>query len=116
MVMDLVEAEALQLAMRKAIPGTMSRFRITELSGVTKPAQEGARAVFMKRAADPPARDPEPSEPSTPEGWAARRTAVEKACEAIAAEMVTASDGKLTFEKAFDQLLREHPTLAQAVI
>ena len=32
-----------------AIPGRMTKFKISELSGVTKPAQEGARAVFMKR-------------------------------------------------------------------
>jgi hypothetical protein len=34
----------------KAIPGKMTKFRIGELSGVNRPAQTGARAVFMKRA------------------------------------------------------------------
>jgi hypothetical protein len=36
-------------AVQKAIPGIMSKFRIGELSGVNRPAQTGARAVFMKR-------------------------------------------------------------------
>lgn len=39
-------------AIAKAIPGVMSKFRISELSGVNSPAQAGARAVFMKRADD----------------------------------------------------------------
>lgn len=37
-------------AIAKAIPGRMTKFKISELSGVNRPAQTGARAVFMKRA------------------------------------------------------------------
>lgn len=34
----------------KAIPGVMTKFKLTELSGVTRGAQVGAKAVFMKVA------------------------------------------------------------------
>lgn len=35
-----------------AMPGVMTKFKISELSGVDRPAQGGARAVFMKREGD----------------------------------------------------------------
>lgn len=34
----------------KAIPGSMTKFKLRELSGVTRPAQTGAKAVFLKVA------------------------------------------------------------------
>jgi hypothetical protein len=37
-------------AIAKAIPGRMTKFKLNELSGVTRGAQPLARAVFMKRA------------------------------------------------------------------
>lgn len=37
------------------MPGKMTKFRISELSGVTRPAQTGAKAVIMKRADGDPA-------------------------------------------------------------
>lgn len=42
----------------KAIAGVMTKFRISELSGVNSPAQKGARAVFMKRDDSEPESDP----------------------------------------------------------
>jgi hypothetical protein len=42
-----------------SIPGTMSRFRIDELSGVDRPAQKGAKAVIMKRDSANPTPVPE---------------------------------------------------------
>jgi hypothetical protein len=42
------------MADHKPLPGVMTKFRIDELSGVTRPAQGGAKAVIMKRADDNP--------------------------------------------------------------
>ncbi len=53
------------------MPGKMTKFRIRELSGVDKPAQQGAKALFMKR-------DESPAHGGQPEG-ATMPNAIKKA-------------------------------------
>lgn len=79
-------------------PGVMSKFRITELSGVDRPAQEGARAVIMKKAA-PPAPSPEPVT------FAKRREATRDALDALATAKARAEG--ISFAKAYDRLCVE---------
>lgn len=43
---------------KKAIPGVMTKFKLTELSGVTRPAQGSARVAIMKLGDDPGEVDP----------------------------------------------------------
>ncbi len=85
------------------LPGRMTRFRIDEISGVPKPAQEGARAVIMKSDA----RD-------VPVDWTARRGAVRAGLEALAKDKARVEG--TTFAKAYDALLVASPELARVVI
>ncbi|HEY2707558.1 MAG TPA: hypothetical protein VGI95_05845 [Caulobacteraceae bacterium] len=108
----VLQAELAQLAFRKAgFPGVMTRFRLTELSGVTKGAQAGARVAILKRA------DPAPTtsrDPADAEGWAARRLACQDALEAVAKSRASAE--ATTFAKAYAAILAEEPALFAAVI
>ncbi|WP_372783471.1 hypothetical protein [Phenylobacterium sp.] len=87
------------------ISGVMTRFRIHELSGVDTPAQEGARAVIMKRGGG---RADDPSVIAEPEpvvDFAARKAATREAVDALAKAKAKAEG--CTFEKAFDRLCVE---------
>lgn len=87
----------------KNLKGRMTKFRISELSGVDRPAQAGATVAILKRA-----RDPEPID------WVARKAACREAVDALA--KARASTAGVSFEKAFSQLLAAEPELAAAVI
>lgn len=105
----ILQAEWRQTEFRKAgFPGVMKRFRIAELSGVTKGAQAGAKVAILK-SAEAASRDP-----ADADGWAARRLACQDALEAVAKSRATAEG--ITFAKAYAAILAEEPALFAAVI
>ncbi len=97
-----------------AIAGRMTKFRITELSGCTKPAQEGARAVFMKRdgsSDDEPA--PVDPAPSFSLDWDAIKAHALDGLQKTAQELARRTG--CTYEKAYVDLLERCPDIAAAV-
>jgi hypothetical protein len=106
-MVDLVEAEAAQLAFRKSIPGRMSKFKLTELSGCDRPAQAGATVAFLKRedGIPPAAVEPDP---------VIRKAAVLAGVEALA--KARAADSGVSYERAYSDLILGSPELAAAVV
>lgn len=80
--------------------------RAAERLGLLKSAPSEPRGVPFHKSAD---RDP-----GSPEAWDARRDATRKAVDALAASKAAAEG--LSFEKAYDAVLRAAPELAEAVI
>jgi hypothetical protein len=122
-----------------ALPGRMTRFRISELSGVDVPAQRGAVAVFIKRDED--SGDGDDSLDGAIEKMIARGEAIVKSGREIpqraapgdaidwsktAAQHRVDFDEKakarrrekpnLTYEQAYSEVLGEHPLAARRMI
>jgi len=87
-----------------ALAGRMTKFRITELSGVDRPAQIGAKALIMKRSQDP-ALEVDP---------AIRKAAISAGLDALA-ETRAAKTGE-TFAKAYAAIITAEPALYEALI
>jgi len=96
-----------------AIAGRMTKFRITELSGCTKPAQEGAKAVFMKRDDTDDAPAPVGPGPHLGLDWDVVKThtleLLRKGAEDLARQM------GCSYEKAYADLLERCPRAAAAI-
>ncbi len=81
------------------MPGVMSRFRITELSGVDRPAQAGATVAIIKR---------DDRQPITADEQAANSRAAATAFLNAAAQKRAAVTG-VSFEKAYAAIVLEDP-------